>query len=76
MMGNPAISVGPAAPEPVAARQLGDIFRQHDVFSQLSGEALGALARMAERVFVPAGTQILRKGSVADAALVVEHGRV
>lgn len=75
-MGNPAISVGPAAPEPVAARQLGDIFRQHDVFSQLSGEALDALARMAERVFVPAGTQILRKGSVADAALVVEHGRV
>jgi len=70
------VSLKNAAPEPVEAEQLRDILQHHELFSELSGAALEALARSAERIFVPAGTEILSKGTLAEAAFVVEHGRV
>ena len=65
-----------AISEPVEAKLLREVFQHHDLFSKLSSAALEALAGSAERIFVSGGAKILGKGSVAGAALVVEHGRV
>jgi CRP-like cAMP-binding protein len=70
------ISLEDSPPEPVEAQQLREILQHHEMFRALPEAALAALARSAERIFVAAGTEILRKGSVAEAVFVVEHGRV
>ena len=70
------ISLEDSPPEPVDAQQLREILQHHEMFRELSEAALAALARSAERIFVASGTEILRKGSVAEAVFVVEHGRV
>ncbi len=64
------------SPEAVSARELQEIFSSYEPFSGLSDKAYQALADIAERVFVPAGTQIIRFGDTPDYVLVVEYGRI
>ena len=61
---------------PVSAEELSTILAGHDAFSGLSRGAIDALARAAEREFVPAGTILLASGGPPDSAFVVAHGRL
>ena len=45
-------------------------------FSGFSESDFDLLAKGAKRIFVPAGTQLLKQGDVAETATVVEHGRL
>lgn len=69
--------IADAAPiGPVTASMLRELVRERGPLREVSDAALDTLARAAERIFVPAGTRILPRGSVAGAAFIVEHGRV
>jgi CRP-like cAMP-binding protein len=76
MTGNRTTPPRDSAPEPISAEQLREILQHHELFAELSDMVVDTLARSAERVFVGAGTEILGKGKVPEAAYFVEHGRV
>ncbi len=59
----------------VDATVLKDILSTCTAFTGFSESDFDLLAKGAKRVFVPAGTQYLKQGEVAETATVVEHGR-
>src|SRR5688572_1178809 len=60
----------------VTAEALGSILAGRPEFAGLSPEARASLVGVAERVFVPAGQQLLASGHPADAAYLVQSGRL
>jgi NTE family protein/lysophospholipid hydrolase len=62
--------------EPVSGKELREILFSYETFSGLSDSAYEALAGIAERIFVPAGEQIVSSGMLAEWAYVVEVGRL
>ena len=65
-----------SAPDPASPELLREILEHQELFAELSEMVVDTLARAAERVLVRAGTEILSKGEVPEAAYFVEHGRV
>jgi predicted acylesterase/phospholipase RssA/CRP-like cAMP-binding protein len=60
----------------VSSEELREILATDEAFGELSDGAVDALARAAERVFVPAGQRLLEAGPPPEAAFIVEHGRL
>jgi predicted acylesterase/phospholipase RssA/CRP-like cAMP-binding protein len=62
--------------ESISAKEIREIFSSYEPFSGLPDTAYEALAGIAERVFIPAGTHILTSGDMTDDAFIVEYGRL
>jgi NTE family protein/lysophospholipid hydrolase len=62
--------------EPVSGKELREILSSYEKFYGLSDNAYEALAGISERVFVPAGEQILTYGERTEWAYIVELGRL
>nr|MBL0699638.1 hypothetical protein [Desulfobacterales bacterium] len=65
-----------SSPESVSAKDLREIFSSYEPFSGLPDTAYEALAGIAERVFIPAETHIIKSGDTTDDAFIVEYGRL
>lgn len=63
-------------PKIVDATVLKDILSTCTVFSDFSERDFVLLAKGAKRVFVPAGTQLLKQREIIETATVIEHGRL
>ncbi|AKF03144.1 patatin-like phospholipase family protein [Sandaracinus amylolyticus] len=66
------MSDGPAT----SVAELQELLAIDPAFSALSEDAITALARVAERVFVPAGARLMEPGPPPDSAFLVVRGRL
>ena len=64
-----------AHPKKVDATELRDVLSSCTAFSGFSMQDYTALAKDAKRMFIPAGTRLLKHGEFTDTATVIEHGR-
>jgi NTE family protein len=60
----------------IGGEELEKVLSSYAHYEPLSMQALNALAAETERVFVPAGEQIYRRGARLNEAFIVEHGRL
>jgi NTE family protein/lysophospholipid hydrolase len=75
-MSNQIKNISTHHPEPISAKELRDILATHETFAKLSDSAFAALAGIADRVFIPGGTFIIKSGEAIEDAFIVEYGRV
>ena len=64
-----------AHPKKVSATELREVLSSCTAFSGFSEQDYSALAKDAKRMFIPAGTRLLKQGEFTDTATVIEHGR-
>ena len=75
-MPNQMKHIPPCSPEPISAKELRDTLSSHGTFAKLSDKAFEALAGIADRVFIPGGTFIIKSGELIEDAFIVEYGRI
>ena len=64
-----------AHPKKVDATELRGVLSSCTAFSGFSEQDYSQLAKDAKRMFIPAGTRLLKQGEFPDTATVIEHGR-